>query len=827
MTMSEGLEAIKEEVDEYIKMGQESLSVRLVNAESVECVQNLIRHYSTVKGLTLISATDSRFGQCPDYLPSLMEVVKYFEKKSREGVKGKFIVTGFGTLLKFYKKEDAEAALRELLINSFNFPLVFILYQQKKTLESLISQDERRARNILLCSSEASFPPDIYYIKKSDKKESGEGIRCVDGIEEVIAEFERMEGGSLYVRTEREVDSYFNSLLYIRDKTNSYANLLSIDGTAKGVSREFVADKLWERLYNETRKIGSVKAVIKEKIGINCVLCSIPSICSFLKDGEYSDYNLFLFYIYLKTPCPLWLAKSVAERVKQGSDLQNLPIYILLSILDEDCLTSTYWQDYDTWSKIASSIKLTSAMFSEYYNRVREKGDKKLYYLTSNLKTEDEEEVGRKKVIATIAQEWSGEVAAKELLSVLKHIDTSLYLYLKDCDRSIIMTQDGFDPSFILSYIQEYKEQKLTNFLHPSFLKSVEDKAKDSTYITSIKMRSEVLHNIKKERSAKLHFIDALGIEYISYIVSKIKESNLSVSVFLCRAQLPSITSINKEFVDNWKNELKKDGVEGKKIREYVSENLKLDALKHEGNKDIYENNKDAPYYISKELGIIDAEIKRIEEDAQRFSKVYIATDHGSSRLCVLANKTASYTMESKGEHSGRCCPKQENEAPPCLNAISENGYWILKDYERFKGGRQAQIETHGGGSIEEVVIPFFIVQKKAATLLVIKVNDGNPITFKFNSSIVIKLYSSIQLEKLGEGGERKVSIVKKDGKEALTLYSALPIVSTENKNLYNVTLPNLKPGEYTLILNIGEGEEASTSFIVKSGGMTENSMGI
>ena len=35
-----------------------------------------------------------------------------------------------------------------------------------------------------------------------------------------------------------------------------------------------------------------------------------------------------------------------------------------------------------------------------------------------------------------------------------------------------------------------------------------------------------------------------------------------------------------------------------------------------------------------------------------------------------------------------------------------ENGYWVLANYDRFKGGRPANIEVHGGATLEEVTVP-------------------------------------------------------------------------------------------------------------------------
>ena len=72
--------------------------------------------------------------------------------------------------------------------------------------------------------------------------------------------------------------------------------------------------------------------------------------------------------------------------------------------------------------------------------------------------------------------------------------------------------------------------------------------------------------------------------------------------------------------------------------------------------------------------------------------------------------------MTTKGEHSGRCCPESEiDEKPDC--ATAENGYWVLANYDRFKGGRKASVEVHGGASLEEVLVPVIELSLRDASI--------------------------------------------------------------------------------------------------------------
>ena len=86
--------------------------------------------------------------------------------------------------------------------------------------------------------------------------------------------------------------------------------------------------------------------------------------------------------------------------------------------------------------------------------------------------------------------------------------------------------------------------------------------------------------------------------------------------------------------------------------------------------------------------------------------KAVVFSDHGASRLAVIYRHESESMLElpEKGIHSGRCCPADEDPGIP--QAIYKDGYAVLGNYDRFKGSRKANLEVHGGASLEEVVVP-------------------------------------------------------------------------------------------------------------------------
>jgi hypothetical protein len=113
----------------------------------------------------------------------------------------------------------------------------------------------------------------------------------------------------------------------------------------------------------------------------------------------------------------------------------------------------------------------------------------------------------------------------------------------------------------------------------------------------------------------------------------------------------------------------------------------------------------------------------------------------------VLSKKENKWGSESNAEHSGRCCPVSEiDEKPSC--AIEENGYWVLANYDRFKGGRKANVEVHGGATLEEVVVPIIEIVYSPDEIE-IQLLDKNIKFSRRKKDAVIRVFSKTKLDNL------------------------------------------------------------------------------
>jgi len=254
------------------------------------------------------------------------------------------------------------------------------------------------------------------------------------------------------------------------------------------------------------------------------------------------------------------------------------------------------------------------------------------------------------------------------------------------------------------------------------------------------------------------------------------QKRGLSIHVNIARAELPTITSINRGFFDTWQGA--KNGENGDK---------ELDEIKHKVTGGYDFTNNELPIHLAKELDIVERMInKAATELALRHCKRFlIVSDHGSSRLAVLRRKEEKYDTDTAGEHSGRCCKLFQPYDLPF--AAEEHGYLVLADYGRFKGSRAANVEVHGGASLEEVVVPIIELSLRDGSITVKPVDDK--VTVDFRTGTEIKLFFNSPV--------RDVSVVL-NGKP----YQA---VQTDG-NHYTVKLPDTKrAGDYPADVYVGD----------------------
>lgn len=276
-----------------------------------------------------------------------------------------------------------------------------------------------------------------------------------------------------------------------------------------------------------------------------------------------------------------------------------------------------------------------------------------------------------------------------EFVQGSKEIPASLLENFPDLMNYLAVYDFGNDD--FTKYFQRYKEIKLCNVDDKIFRKKVDEFALTRTYNKTYTRRA-LLDNFCE--NSKLYWLDALGVEFLSFIIYTATHLRLNFKVYIGRSNLPTLTALNKDFYDDW-------------IGDKFEKNSKLDELKHSPEKFSTEGKCSPPIYLCEELRIIFDAIAEIKFwlESHRDKKVVLTSDHGTSRLAVMFGREIKFKMQNAGEHAGRCCPINELDKKTD-RAVEENGYWSLANYDRFSGGRLASVEVHGGATLEEILVP-------------------------------------------------------------------------------------------------------------------------
>lgn len=253
------------------------------------------------------------------------------------------------------------------------------------------------------------------------------------------------------------------------------------------------------------------------------------------------------------------------------------------------------------------------------------------------------------------------------------------------------LTDYDFGDEEITRYFRRYKKIKVCNVDDAAFKNLVQEFAVERP-ANKFETRRAILD--RADDTAKLYWLDALGVEFLGCLQARAARNGLSVRIKIARAELPTSTAQNKNCYDDWRGDK-------------FDKNSELDELKHSPEKFSADGKCSAPTYIDDEFKIIDEVISEIKIalTQQAIPKILLTSDHGASRPAVMYGRENKHKMNSAGEYSGRCCPINELDEKPNF-ATEENGCWVLANYDRFSGGRLATVEVHGGATLEEILVP-------------------------------------------------------------------------------------------------------------------------
>jgi len=633
-----------------------------------------------------------------------------------------YVMVGASQAAMLRNETAVDALVDELLGLSISGHAIVLLNHCKKFIDRYLQRDPRYDRRVVLVEGSTSPLPQI---KLTDNEAVCVGFKPLNGIQGLLKYMEKMDDAKLQahpaltVLTSFKTSLFRQSLYSVTESTGIYDAVCQKYPDLVLTKNEYGTQDQWAWLLNAMTGVDTFSAFVCSNFGATSNL--IAHLDNVLESGDKN--RLWL----------LWLAMQVfgagsnkyVTRIIANSDSVDTferSLYSeLLNIKHDDPMFDTYYAER---KRILDSIPENLPYIDDYCDQIGMHEKYAVCYLTAASERERYELVKSLSIY---------DYSEDEIGTVLKNGFPDIYSYMQPFAFDVLNTKlpdaDSSLRGELTAYFAQYKQQKLTNRIFDEFISKVDSHAVDRPFM-KLQPRSSIVSKLDKDKTG-FFFFDALGVEYLAFIQSKCEKYGLVSEFSIGRCELPSITSANKEFEITCPNV--------KKISD-------LDELKHHSM--IYDY-ATCPYpiHLFRELEIIDTELRRIQTQLAQgtIQKAVILSDHGASRLAVLYGKESASNIElaEKGVHSGRCCKIDED--PNLPQASYEDGYSVLANYERFKGSRAANLEVHGGATLEEVLVPVITLVRKPDNITYCFVDPV--IKFKMGQDARITLFSNMPMK--------------------------------------------------------------------------------
>jgi hypothetical protein len=643
-----------------------------------------------------------------DKMPDIDGLLSYIEAVDANANGKEFVVTGLGEFLALRGTDEATRALSRLKDRNIGGAKVVLILRGLASLIAGLETDPRfdgRRHSVIgMAECDLSFtlaPPAI-------------GLSALTDFKAMLVELENGRNGSIVVSTAVNLDK---AIFTVHKISNAYEGIkFSTRGFA--LVRSCGTDAHWAELLTELNQAGGSIDAVFEKHGLGGNLES-----DFYVRIAGDEYRNWLYFICLKSKADILqngYIRFVLEKTSCFEDFVYNVLNAIIKIPHTDKRFAAFYQERKVLVE-----KFPESDIATFVVNSRKVVAESIYKLTDSTSVEREE-------IVT----W---LSKNGLVPQLENIYPTIAAYLK---KYVFRCPELAD--LLTDYFEAYKRQKLSNQLEPEFLEKVDEIA-ILRHFNRLPTREDIIESIEKSETY-LYWLDALGVEYLSLIETLAQKKGLSIHVSIARSELPTITSINRGFFDSWQGDKKE-------------KNDELDDTKHNDAGGYNFTNNELPVHLARELDIIVAMMDKAATKLafRQCKRFLIVSDHGASRLAVLRRKEEKYDTDTSGEHSGRCCKLFQPYDLPF--AAEERGYLVLADYGRFKGSRAANVEVHGGASLEEAVIPIIELSLKDGNITVELVDESVTVDFRIGTEIKLFFNSSVHNVSVVLNGKRYLAV--------------------------------------------------------------------
>lgn len=636
---------------------------RLINVDTISAwvdVKNFLIAQSN-KGIFL-----SDFCEDDDTAPNLRRLYSRLKKESQ---------SAYTVPLSEFLRLQPELAFNELNkildINSQgakNFRLYFLMYRFRSVFQSLNISDPRKKNNVILLETEHADDYSLTIIQKSMNLKL-EGKRA-DGFKKYLQYWEGTPDAPLNL--------YTDNAIYLHDKNffddvkvivNAFDLLRYHYHLPADFKRNFGDNEKWEKLALLCNQEGNLLKAFYREFGTENFQIKL------FERWNENNFTRWLLWLW----CKLQNSNSYAVQCAKKTDsVEDFSAQVYLAIFD--CVDEKLFDEiYDERKEILRLMKIPAP--ENFVEKIHQSNKKVALKILTDTSAQE------RNLIFETLQKFSYSDYDKVLVT-LKKIYPALANYLSKIEI-FSDTQKN--------YFRQYRWLKVTNNLTDDFSKQVREIAeRKGQDVYALKPRNQIVADEYSDETA-IYFVDAMGAEYLGYlaqIFSTLDAEKFSVNYQIGYCALPTTTEFNKDFLTN---------------KNVVGETVELDEMKH--------SNSPYPENIINELKFLATLKGKILTALNRFNKIILCADHGTSRLAVISRKTKfDKTRLNDGQkvyNCGRFADYSPNEKKIFPTAIHDGEKIILADYSRFIQQGAAGNEVHGGATLEEWLVPVITIEKR------------------------------------------------------------------------------------------------------------------
>ena len=537
----------------------------------------------------------------------------------------------------------------------YSFRIYFLMYRLKNFFLSLRITDPRQENCVLLSSAEVTDNYSLTIIQKSMRlKTLGERV---DGFKKYLEYWEKSPSESLTLYTENAIHlqdkKFFDDVKVIANAFDLLRHHYDLPAEFK---RDFGREENWQKLAELVATTGSFERTFR--------------LSAFKNFSGLDNFQKWLLWLRCKL--------QGSGYVSRCAKLSNSPEEFVAQIYELifSCYDEKFFEE-------RREILLLMKIFppETFLERVRQ-SDKRLALkiLTDNSHAE------RFLIFETLQRFRFKELDTAR--KILQQTFPQLANYLSEGAEGFTEEQ--------AEYFRRYRWLKVTNRLTEDFNRCVKEIAQNAERnIYALKSRNEIVGE-EYSNAAAIFFVDGLGAEYIEFLAADFSSlgENFSVKYQVGRCNLPSVTELNKDFLQG---------------RNVAAEVLELDTLKHES--------RTYPENILGELKFLATLKEKILHALEVHGKIILCSDHGTNRLAVLARQTkfdTAFPPEGRRVYkNGRFADALPNDTKNFPTSLEYDDKIIFADYSRFTQKGSPGSEIHGGAALEEILVPVITIEHR------------------------------------------------------------------------------------------------------------------